>query len=152
MPTISQILSVSYPAVINQKNKAANQFAESAALREMERQRMLQRKSLGPTIEHTLDYKRNPSTQFLTTDLQTTSLTKTAVLTAAVYAPASISAEVTWAKADEAKNPSVNQKIALVSSLIDNVLESHDDILEEALFQANTDGFLGFPGLLPDDG
>jgi hypothetical protein len=152
MPTITQILAASYPAVINARNKAANQFAESALLREFERQKFVMRKSLGPTIEHTLDYIRNPGTDFLATDLTTTSLSKVEVLTAASYTPGALSVPIVWSKMDEAKNPSENQKIALVSALIDNALTSHDDALEEALFSTSTDGFLGLQNILPDSG
>lgn len=152
MPTISQILAASYPAVVNAKNKAANQFAESALLREFERQKFIQRKSLGPTIEHTLDFVRNPGTDFLATDMTSTSLSKVEVLTAASYTPGALSVPIVWSKADEAKNPSENQKIALVTSLIDNSQTSHDDALEEALFSTSTDGFLGLQNILPDSG
>jgi hypothetical protein len=152
MPTISQILAASYPAVLNARNKAANQFAESALLREFERQKFIQRKSLGPTIEHTLDYVRNPGTDFLASDLTTTSLSKVEVLTAAVYTPGALSVPIVWSKADEAKNPTENQKVNLVTSLIDNALSSHDDALEEALFATSTDGFLGLQTILPDNG
>lgn len=152
MPTVAQIFAASYPAVLNARNKAANQFLESALLREFERQKFLVRKSLGPTIEHTLDYIRNPGTDFLASDLTTTSLSKVEVLTAAVYTPGALSVPVVWSKADEAKNPTENQKVNLVTSLIDNALASHDDALEEALFATSTDGFLGLQSILPDNG
>jgi hypothetical protein len=152
MPTISQILSVSYPAVINAKNKAANQFAESALLREMERQKFIMRKSMGPTIEHQVDYIRNPGTDFLANDMTSTSLSKVEVLTTASYTPGALSVPIVWSKSDEAKNPSENQKIALVTSLIDNAMTSHDDAIEEALFTTSTDGFLGLQTILPDSG
>lgn len=152
MPTVAQIFAASYPAVLNARNKAANQFLESALLREFERQKFVVRKSLGPTIEHTLDYIRNPGTDFLASDLTTTSLSKVEVLTAAVYTPGALSVPVVWSKADEAKNPTENQKVNLVTSLIDNALASHDDALEEALFATSTDGFLGLQTILPDNG
>lgn len=150
MPTISQILAVSYPAVVNKK--PANQWAESAFMRELERVKGVKRISMGPTIEEPLDYQRNPSAAFLATDLQATTLTKTEVLTAASYTPASLDVQIVWSKGDEAMNPSENQKVALVTSLIDNALESHDDLIEEALFAVSTNGFLGLQTVVPDNG
>lgn len=152
MPTISQILSVSYPAVLNEMRKPANQFAENAFLRELEARGMLKRESLGPTIEHTLDYQRNPGTDFLATDLTATSLSKVEVLTAASYEPGQLSVPIVWSKGDEAKNPSVNQKVALVKSLLENAITSHDDAIEEAIFGTSTDGFLGLATIVPDNG
>jgi hypothetical protein len=81
--TIGQIVAASYPAVLNAMRKAANQWVESAFLRELERQNAVERASLGATIEKTLDYQRNPGAAFLATDLQPTSMSKTEVLTAA---------------------------------------------------------------------
>ena len=152
MPTITQILAASYPAVVAAKKKPANQWAESAFLRELEKQNGIKRISMGPTIEEPLDYRRSPNSGFLATDLQTTSLTKTEVITAASYSPGQLSVEMIWSKADEAKNPSENQKIALVKSIIENGLETHDDLIEEALFALSTDGFLGLLTLYPDNG
>lgn len=152
MPSISQILAVSYPAVLNENRKPTNQWAESALLREMERQGAIEKKSLGATIERTLDYQRNPGTDFLASDLTGTSLNKVEVLTAASFDPGQLSVPIVWSKADEAKNPSENQKIALVKSLIENALTSHDDAIEEALFATNTDGFLGFLTNIPSSG
>jgi hypothetical protein len=152
MPSISQILAVSYPAVINENKKAANQFAESALLRELKRAGAIKTVSFGTVLEHTLDYKRNPGTDFLATDLTGVSLAKVEVLTAAQYDPGQLSVPIVWSKADEAKNPSENQKIALVQSLLDNALESHDDAIEEALFTTSTDGFLGLLTHVPDSG
>jgi hypothetical protein len=108
--------------------------------------------SMGPTIEHTLDYRRNPGTDFLATDLTTTSLSKVTVLDAASYTPGELSVPIVWSKADEAKNSSENQKVALVKNLIENAITSHDDALEEALFGTSDAGFLGIQTLLPDSG
>ncbi len=150
--TINQILSVSYPAVIAAKKKPANQWAESAFMRELERTGGIKRVSFGPTIEEPLDYQRNPSATFLTTDLQATSLQKTEVLTTASYTPASLGVDMLWSKGDEAMNPSENQKVALVKAIIENALESHDDKIETALFSTSTEGFLGLQTLVPDSG
>lgn len=151
-PSISQILAVSYAAVVNESNQPANQWAESAFLHELERQGGIKRVSLGPTIEATLDWQRNPNAVFQATDLQPVSLTKTDVLSAASYNVAELTAPMVWSKKDEAENPSENQKVALVKSIIQNGLETHDDMLEQAFFTASTNGFLGLPTHMSDNG
>ena len=83
--TIGQIAAISYPAVLADNRKAANQWSESAFLRELERQGAIVRKSLGSTIEAPLDYRRNPGAGFLTSPLQPTSLSETEIVTAAQY-------------------------------------------------------------------
>lgn len=152
MAIISQILAASYPAVLNEMRKPANQWAESAFMRELERRQAIKKVSMGPTLEHTLDYQRNPGTDFLATDLTTTSLAKVEVLTAAEYTPGQISVPVVWSKGDDAKNPSENQKVAFVKALLENGITSHDDAIEEGLFTTSTDGFLGLQTILPDAG
>jgi len=141
--TIGQIAAVSYPAVLAEMRKAANQWTENAFLRELEKQGGIERKSLGPTIEAPLDYQSNPGTAFLSTELQPTSLTKTEVVTSASYTPAELAIPIVWSKRDEALNPSENQKIALVKQLLENGINSHDDAIEKALFLTSTSGFLG---------
>lgn len=150
--TIGQIVAVSYPAVLAEMRKAANQWAESAFLRELERQGAVERKSLGATIEAPLDYQRNPGAAFLASDLQPTSMSKTEVLTAASYDIAEVSVPIVWSKKDEVQNPSENQKIALVKSLLENGINSHDDLIEQYLFQTSTNGFLGLLTHIADAG
>lgn len=150
--TISQIVAVSYPAVLAEMRKPANQWAESAFLRELERQGGLIKKSLGATIEAPLDYQRNPNAQFLASDMQATSLSKTEVLTSASYSIAELSAPIVWSKKDEVQNPSENQKIALVKGLLENGIESHDDLIEQYIFQTSTNGFLGLLTHCPTNG
>lgn len=153
MPSISQILAVSYPAVQDERKKSANQWADSAFLLEMERQKMIKRIGFGTTIDHTLDYQRNPGAEFMATDQTTVSLAKVEVLTAAQFdTNGQLSVPITWFKADEARNPSENQKIALVKSLLENGFMSHDDLIEEAIFATSTDGFLGLQTIVPDNG
>jgi hypothetical protein len=150
--TIGQIAAASYPAVLNEM-RATDQWSESAVLREMQRQGMIKRKSLGTTIDVTLDYRRNPNGGFLASDLATTSLTKTEVLTAASYAVAELSVPVVWSKGDDAKNPTENQKVAFVKNLLENGINTHDDLIEEALFASSaTEGFLPFVSLMPTTG
>ncbi len=140
---------MSYPAVLTEMRKAANQWAESALMRELERQGAIERKSLGATIEAPLDFQRNPGTVIQATELQGLSLTKTEVVTAASYSIAEVTAPVTWSKKDEVSNPTETQKIALVKQLLTNGIESHDDILEQSLFLSSTNGFLGLKSLIP---
>ncbi len=141
--TISQLVAVSYPAVLAEMRRAANQWSESAFMRELEKQGAIERKSLGATIEAPLDYQRNPGTAILASDLQATSLTKTEVVTAASYDIAEVSVPIVWSKKDEVMNPTENQKIALVKQLLENGINSHDDIIEQYLFATSTNGFLG---------
>lgn len=150
--SISQIVAASYPAVLNEARKPSNQWMENAVLREMERQGMIKRKSLGTTIDVTLDYRANTGVDFLATDLTAMSLSKTDVLTAASYAIAELSVPVVWSKGDDAKNPSENQKVALVKSILENGINSHDDKIESALFGTTDDGFTGCQTVIPDSG
>lgn len=150
--TISQIYAASYPAVLN-KMRATDQWSDSAVMKELQRQGMIKRESLGTTIDVTLDYRRNPNAGFLATDLAPTSLTKTEVLTGASYAVAELSVPVVWSKGDDAKNPTENQKVKFVKTLAENAINSHDDLIEEALFASSaTSGFLAFASLMPTTG
>jgi hypothetical protein len=150
--SISQIVAASYPAVLNEARKPANQWAETPLVKEMERQGMIQRKSLGPTIECTLDVVANAGADFLATDLTAMSLSKTDVLSAASYSVAELSVPVVWSKGDDAKNPTENQKVALVKNLLSNGIDTHDTTLEQGIFASSTDGFLGCQTIIPDSG
>lgn len=147
MALISQLLAASYPHVT--AKKPANQWAESALLSYMERLGMIKRVSMGSTIEVPLDYRINPGAQVLSTDMDPTSTSKTEVLTTAVYTPGQISVPIVWSKADEAKND--EQKVDLVTSLIDNAIESHDSLLEETLFTGAGD-IVGLDTMITEDG
>ena len=138
--SIEQMASVSYPAVLAEMRKAANQWTENAALREMERQGVIKRLSLGPTIEAPLDYRANPDTAVLASDQDEASLVKTEVVTAASYSVAQVSVPVVWTKGDDAKNPEENQKVALVKQLLENGINSHDDLIEQCIFVSSTAG------------
>lgn len=150
--TISQIVASSYNAVLAANKTPANQWEESALLNEMERQGMIVRKSLGPQIEATLDYRRNPGAVIQSTDLQPVVTSKTEVITAAVYDIAEVTVPVTWSKKDEVMTPTENQKIQFTGSLLKNAFRSHDDVLEQALLGATTNGFIGLQTHLPDAG
>lgn len=138
--SIEQIAAVSYPAVLAEMRKAANQWVENAALRVMEKQGVIQRISLGATIEAPLDYRANPDTAVLASDQDEASLVKTEVVTSASYSVAQISVPVVWTKGDDAKNPEENQKIALVKQLLENGINSHDDLIEQTIFTTSTAG------------
>lgn len=151
-PTIGQMLSASYNLVIAEKKKPANQWAESALMRELERQGAIKHESLGPMIEAPLDYQRNQGGAFLATELQPTAMTATEVIQAASFTPAELSVPIVWSKRTEALNPSVNQKVPIVRSLLDNADQTHDDLIEQALFATSTNGFLGLITHCPTTG
>lgn len=153
--TIDQISAVSYPAVLAEMRKAANQWTENAALRALEKKGFIQRVSLGPTIEAPLDYRSNPDTAVLASDQDTASLLKTDVITSASYSVAQISVPVTWTKGDDAKNPTENQKIVLVKQILENGINSHDDLVEQCIFVTSTSGgdeLNGLDNLVPTSG
>jgi len=138
--TIDQITAVSYNAVLAEMRRPENNWMENAALRELEKQGFLKRVSLGPSIEIPVDYRSNPDTAVLASDLDTAALVKTEVMTAASYTPAQLNVPVTWSKGDDAKNPSENQKVAFVKALIENAINSHDDLIEQSIFTTSTAG------------
>lgn len=150
--SISQISAASYPAILADARKPENQWADSAFMRELERQGALKKMSFGSNIEPTLDYQRNQSGDFLATDMTPVSMAKTEVISAGAYDIAELSFSVVWSKADEAKNPTENQKINLSASLAANGITSHDDMIEENLFGTSNDGFLGLQTIVPDSG
>lgn len=152
MSLIGQLVSASFPKVLNERQKPTNVWSESALLRHFEKMGFIKRKSFGPTLEEVLDYRRTPNAGFLATDMQQTSLVKSEVLTRAEYTPGRLSAEMVWSKADEGMNSSDVQKVALVDSIINNALDTHDDLIEQALFASSTDGFLGLQTIVADNG
>jgi hypothetical protein len=145
--SIEQISAVSYPAVLAEMRKPANQWAENAALRVLEKSGFIQHVSLGENIEVPVDYRVNPDTAILVSDQDTASLLKTEVITSAVYDIAQLNVPVTWTKGDDAKNPTENQKIALVKSLLENAINSHDDLIEQSIFTSSTVGGIEVNGL-----
>ena len=145
--SIEQISAVSYPAVLAELRKPANQWAENAALRVLEKMGFIQHVSLGENIEVPVDYRVNPDTAILASDQDAASLLKTEVITSAVFDIAQLNVPVTWTKGDDAKNPSENQKIALVKSLLENAINSHDDLLEQSIFTTSAVGGVEVNGL-----
>jgi hypothetical protein len=145
--SVSQIAAVSYPAVLAEMRKPANQWVENSALRLIEKKGALERISFGENIEVPLDYRANPDGGVLAADQDQFALTKTEVITSAVYEIAQVSYPVTWTKGDEVKNPTENQKIALVRSLLENGINSHDDLLEQLIFTTSAAGGTEVNGL-----
>jgi len=153
--SIDQITAASYPAVLADMRQAANQWTENSVLKELERQGCVERTNLGPTIECPLDYRVNPDTAVLASDQDEASLVKTDVVTSASYAVAQLSVPVTWTKGDDAKNPNENQKIALVKQILENGINSHDDLIEQCIFTDSTSGgdeLQGLATLVPTSG
>jgi len=153
--SIEQIAAVSYPAVLAEMRKPANQWVENAALRVLEKMGFIQHVSLGENIEIPLDYRANPDTAILASDQDAAALLKTEVITSAVFDIAQMNVPVTWTKGDDAKNPSENQKIALVKSLLENAINSHDDLIEQSIFTTSAAGgieLLGLDSLVPTSG
>jgi len=151
--SISQYIASSYAAVLNYQRKPANQWEESAFLRELERQNGIDKKSLGSSIEKTLDYQANPGASFLAANDSTVDMNATDVITAASYGPAAqLGVPIKWYNADEVANTTENQKIDFVKSLLTNGIKTHDDKIERACFVANTNGFLGFPTHITSNG
>lgn len=145
----------SYPAVLAEMRKAENQWGENAALRELERQNAIDRINLGPTIECPLDYRVNPDTAVLSNDQDEASLVKTEIGTSASYSVAQLSVPVVWTKGDDAKNPSENQKVDFVKQLLENGINSHDDLIEQCIFTSSTAGgdeLSGLDTLCPTSG
>jgi len=113
----------------------------------MEKQGVIQRINLGPTIEAPLDYRPNPDAAFLAGDQDEASMVKTEVMTSASYVVAQLSVPVTWTKGDDAKNPTENQKVNFVKQILENGINSHDDLIESAIFTSTTVGGDEFNGL-----
>jgi hypothetical protein len=144
---VSQIVTASYNAVLNEMRTAEDQWSENAALRMLEKQGCVEKIDFGPQIEMALDYRPNPDMAILANDQDEISLLKTEIMTAALFDIAQISEGVTWTKGDEVKNPSVNQKVALVKQLLKNGINSHDDLIEQAIFTTTSGGGVELNGL-----
>ncbi len=145
--SIEQIAAVSYPAVLAEMRKPANQWAENAALRVLEKMGFIKRINFGENIEVPLDYRANPDISVLVNDEDEHGLVKTEVITSAVYDIAQISEPVKWTKFDDARNPSENQKIDFVKHLLENGINSHDDLIEQLIFTTSAAGGIEVNGL-----
>jgi hypothetical protein len=145
--TIEQMAAVSYPAVVAEMRRPANQWVENAALRVLEKNGFIQHTSLGANIEVPVDYRPNPDTAILAGDQDTAALVKTEIISTAAFDIAQLNVPVTWTKGDDAKNPSETQKIALVRSLLENAINSHDDLIEQSIFTTSAAGGVEVNGL-----
>lgn len=145
--TIDQISAASYPAVLAEMRKPANQWNQNAALDVLQSMGFIQREAFGNNIEVPLDYRVNPDTMVLASQQDAASLIKTEVLTSAVYDIAEASVQVAWTKHDEACNPEPTQKVSLVRARLENAINSHDDLLEQRIFTSSTAGGIEVNGL-----
>lgn len=150
----TQLVASTYDDVVNERNKAADQWSDSSFLKHLERLGGVKRIPGGATLQLTLDYRTNPAADFLATDTTATSTTKTEVLTAASYSLIPLVVPVNWSFFDEAVNSERNQKVDLVGSIVDNAITSHDVALEAAFVAATggTDGFNTLVDLFTEDG
>lgn len=153
MAALSQLVTTAYPEVIADARKPHNQWKESAFLRVLEKMGMVKRRPGGSALEFPLDYRKNPDVDFLATDFTATSTTQTTVFAGASYDMANLVSPFNWSIADEARwSGDVNRKIDAVKSMIRNAIDSHDDEIEDRLFDTSTDGFIGLQNLVPTSG
>lgn len=150
---ISNIIAATYNAVLTKSRTAENQWAENSVMRFIEKMGGLERRSLGPNIEETLDWQMNQEAGFTSNDMAQFDLSqKTEFLTAARYDVAELTAPIKWSKKDEVQNPSENQKVDYVKGAIKNALTTHDALIEQGLATTSTNGFLGFRSFMDDSG
>lgn len=151
---VTQAVAATYDAVVNERNKAADQWSDTSALNHLEKIGGIKRIDGGPKITVTLDYRANAGLDFLATDTTATSTTKTEVLTHAEYTPIPVVVPVNWSFFDEAINAGKNSKVDLVAAIVDNMITSHDQGFENALFATTggTDGFNTFIDIFTEDG
>lgn len=149
----AQEVATTYDDVVNLRNKAADQWSQSSFLQAMDRMGGVKRTAGGANLQLTLDYRANPAADILATDVTPTSTAKTEVLTAAQYTFEAIVVPTNWSFFDEAINSDKNQKVDLISALVDNALNSHDQVVEDAMFApAAIDGFNTLQELYTIDG
>ncbi len=149
----TQLVASTYDAVVNEKNKAADQWSDTAALNHLESIGGVKRVTPGATLTMTLDYRQNSGGDFLATDTTATSTSKTDVLTAAQASWATLVVPTNWSFTDEALNGG-DSKVDLIASLVDNTITTHDYMIEAGMFATTggTDGFNTFVDLFTEDG
>jgi len=69
----TQLVASTYDAVVNEKNKAADQWSDSSALNYLEKMGGVKRVTPGATLQMTLDYRVNSAADFLAADTTATS-------------------------------------------------------------------------------
>jgi len=153
-PPFSQLLSSTYDDVVNERNKAADQWSDSSFLKTLEKLGGVKKVPGGATLQLTLDYRANAGVDFMATDVTPTSTSKTDVLTQAQYNYVPLVSPINWTLFDEAVNSDTNQKVDLISALVDNGLTSHDQAVEVGAFAplGGTDGFNSLLDLYTHDG
>ena len=149
----TQLVASTYDAVVNERNKAANQWADSSALNFLVEVGGVKRVTPGATLQMTLDYRINSGADFLATDTTATATGKTDILTATGPSWATLVVPTNWSFTDETLNNG-EAKIDLIAALVDNALSSHDFSIETAMFAATggTDGFATFTDLFTEAG
>lgn len=150
----TQLVASTFDAVSNEKSKAADQWSDTSCLNHLEKIGGVKRVPGGATLQMTLDYRQNSAADFLATDTTATGTSKTDVLTATGPSWATLVVPTNWTFTDEALNSDSNQKVNLITSLVDNAMTSHDYAIESAMFAATggTDGFATFTDLFAEDG
>lgn len=147
-----QLVASTYDAVVNERNKAADQWSDTSCLNFLESIGGVKRVPPGATLQMTLDYRANSGGDFLATDATATNTSKTDVLTATGLSWATLVVPTNWSFTDEALNNG-EAKIDLIASLVDNTITTHDFMIEQGLFAATaTDGFASFPVIFTEDG
>ncbi len=144
---IEQIVASSYPNIVAEDKKPANQWEESAALRFLDKMGAIYRVTFGESIELPVDYRANPDAAILVSDQDTAALVKTETLTSASFDIAQLNVPVTWTKFDDIRNSSEVQKVDFVKAIIENGLSTHDDLLEQTVFTTSTAGGVEINGL-----
>jgi hypothetical protein len=149
----TQLAASTYDAIVNEKNKAADQWSESSGLNTLEEIGGVKRVTPGLTPQATLDYRANSGADFLATDTTTTSTTKTDILTASSPSWATLVVPTNWTFTDEVLNNG-EAKVDLLAAQADNAIATHDYTIEQAMFAATggTDGFNTFVDLFTEDG
>jgi hypothetical protein len=149
----SQLVASTYDGVVNERNKATDQWSDSSFLKFLEMKGGVKRTSGGSTLELTLDFQANAGADFLAADTTTTSTSKTTVVDGASYSYVPLVVPVNWSFYDEALNSDPYRKVDLVKGIVDNALKSHDQAIETALFAATaTDGFESLLTMNTEDG
>jgi hypothetical protein len=150
----TQLVASTYDAVVAERNKAADQWSDSSALQHLQKIGGVKGVAGGATLQLPLDYRQNPAADFLLVDTTQTSTAKTDILTAASYSWVPLVVPTNWTLYDEALNSDSNQKVDLAASIVDNMLLTHDQTIEAALFATTggTDGFNTFVDLYTEDG
>ncbi len=149
----TQLAATTYDAIVNERNKAADQWSDTSALNHLEKIGGVKRVTPGLTPQATLDYRANSGADFLATDTTATSTSKTDVLTATSPVWATLVVPTNWSFTDEVLNNG-EAKIDLLAAQADNAIATHDYTIEAGMFATTggTDGFQTFIDIFTEDG